>query len=125
MYVLMFFLLVTGGVMLGNKIMRDTSYRQAMAAFRSGSSYVEAQSNALRRILPGPRQQYIKGFERAAADWERERPGWRQSGDLVSEHRALGVEPGAHRKCPFCAEVIKSEAVVCRFCRRDLPALAN
>jgi hypothetical protein len=38
MYVLMFFLLVTGGVMLGNKIMRDTSYRQAMAAFKSAAA---------------------------------------------------------------------------------------
>jgi hypothetical protein len=25
------------------------------------------------------------------------------------------------RKCPFCAEMIKPEAVVCRFCNRDLP----
>ena len=26
------------------------------------------------------------------------------------------------RKCPFCAETIKQEAVVCRFCNRDVPA---
>ena len=25
------------------------------------------------------------------------------------------------RKCPFCAETIKNEAVVCRFCNRDVP----
>jgi hypothetical protein len=25
------------------------------------------------------------------------------------------------RKCPSCAELVKEEAVVCRFCQRDLP----
>jgi len=28
--------------------------------------------------------------------------------------------PGT-RACPFCAELVKPEAIICRFCRKDLP----
>lgn len=30
---------------------------------------------------------------------------------------------GGLRKCPACAELVKSEAKVCRYCHRDLPPL--
>lgn len=40
----------------------------------------------------------------------------------VLERRAL-ADP-RNRKCPFCAEIVKREARVCRHCSRELPDLA-
>jgi hypothetical protein len=37
------------------------------------------------------------------------------------------LEPGTqgkdYRRCPFCAEQVKSAAIVCRYCSRDLPPI--
>jgi hypothetical protein len=40
--------------------------------------------------------------------------------DTMTPHLGGGTE----RQCPFCAEAVKRAAVVCRWCGRDLPAIA-
>lgn len=36
---------------------------------------------------------------------------------------AEAITSGSARKCPFCAELVKAEAVVCKHCGKDLPAV--
>lgn len=36
--------------------------------------------------------------------------------------KRMKAASGDQRKCPFCAELVKREATICRFCHKELPS---
>ena len=45
------------------------------------------------------------------------------TGDPPREQEVHRIVTGELRRCPFCAEGIRPEAIVCKHCGRDVPAL--
>jgi hypothetical protein len=45
--------------------------------------------------------------------------------ELIRERieKSIGMihERNYTKECPFCAEIIKARAVVCKYCKKDLP----
>ncbi|MBI6550206.1 zinc ribbon domain-containing protein [Xenorhabdus lircayensis] len=46
-----------------------------------------------------------------------------ESKQHITEEKKINL--GEIKKCPFCAESIKAEAIVCKHCNKEIPAIYN
>ena len=48
----------------------------------------------------------------------------RKTAPSVAPAASVAVETVSSRRCPYCAEAVKLEAIICKHCGKDIPATA-
>jgi len=105
----------------------NVSYQQGLLGRLLGYGDVQIQTAAEMGAttyagVAGPRR--LKDTITRAQELQQERGAALQARQVAQATAPAGEGPtrGDTRSCPFCAEVIKAQATICRFCQRELPA---
>jgi uncharacterized membrane protein YdbT with pleckstrin-like domain len=97
----------------------NTSYHQSLLGRIFNYGDIEIQTAAeegatIYHMIHAPR--LLKDTIATACDQHRMRMARVEGGKSVE-----GLEGEPTRECPFCAELIKARAKICRYCNRELP----